>query len=664
MKSLSFAFMVVVLFNYFINALADNDHYIITLKTKINHNDYDDDQNVKDAVDVFVNDKLNDMYDIIEENKDTYTLENGQMDEKLEELDSIVMNKRHHRSTKLLFINEVNPQNITAIQNFQNLQNLQKRSDNSTEILDDKVEYIPVESKLVSPICPLDSGYAVVIYASDEVIKKVKKLPDIKRCNKSIPSENHANTYYNLDYIQKETNWTNVRVQDRFKNVSRNFYSHLSLVSQSHFDPENTEVYDNTYYYPKTAGQDIDIYFIEETGYFHYDEFDTYNGSRTVTCDAISDTNDGFTELSYDDERRVKGCGVSDRDSSIHGTIVSMTAGGKYTGAAKKANLHIIATSLYTHTELKSLEYIRLHARPNKTIVNISRGGRGYVPEIQEIFTELSRNGVIIFVSGGNEHENCDSNRFRYGGFDDVITVGATEDTIDRDISNGYTFSSYSNYGKCIDIFAPGEVFYPSVGGFYLFEKDGTDYFRDYGTSYATPLVAGIAATIMSEHREIRYNYNLMKKTLIDMSLKDILYGLPDKTVNRFVNNGKRVVLSPNNAYHGCGENSGNYKCSKGCCSKDNKCIEFDGSSVSQSCLVSMGCQSEYSEFCLSNKSTSTSIRLVNNRCGPGYGSCIIKSSRYIDSVGCCSKDGYCGTSSQHCGKGCQSEFGACYSSN
>ncbi|ORX79051.1 subtilisin-like protein [Anaeromyces robustus] len=661
MKSLSFAFMVVVLFNYFINALADNDHYIITLKTKINLKDYDDDQNVKDAVDVFVNDKLNDMYDIIEENKDTYTLENGQMDERLEELDSVVMNKRHHRSTKLLFVNQVNPQNITAIQN---LQNLQKRSDNSTEILDDKIEeYIPVESKLVSPICPLDSGYAVVIYASDEVIKKVKKLSDIKRCNKSLPTENDANTYYNLDFIQKETNWTDVSIQNIY-NDDTYLYSHLSLVSQSHFDPESTEVYDNTYYYPKTAGQDIDIYLIEETGYFHYDEFDTYNGSRTVTCDAISDINNGFTELSYNDERRVKGCEVSNKESSTHGTIVSMTAGGKYTGAAKKANLHVIATSLNTYTELQSLEYIRLHARPNKTIVNISRGGHGENYEIQEKFTELRRNGIIIFVAAANNSENCSSKYYRYGGYDDVITVGATEGTVNKDINNGYTFASYSNYGKCVDIFAPGEVSFPSINSYYYFKKGGVKYNYDSGTSFASPLVAGVAATIMSEHREIRYNYDLMKKTLIDMSLKDILYGLPGETANRFINNGKRVVYSPNNAYHGCGENSGYSKCSKGCCSKDNKCIEFDGSSVSQSCLVSMGCQSEFSEFCLSNKSTSTSTRLVNNRCGPGYGSCIIKKSRYIDGVGCCSKDGYCGTSSQHCGKGCQSEFGACYSSN
>jgi len=68
--------------------------------------------------------------------------------------------------------------------------------------------------------------------------------------------------------------------------------------------------------------------------------------------------------------------------------------------------------------------------------------------------------------------------------------------------------------------------------------------------------------------------------------------------------------------------------------------------------------------------STSTSKSVINNnskidqKCGKGYDSCIIggKDSITYEHISCCSKKGYCGLSDDHCGKGCQSEFGSCYS--
>jgi len=51
--------------------------------------------------------------------------------------------------------------------------------------------------------------------------------------------------------------------------------------------------------------------------------------------------------------------------------------------------------------------------------------------------------------------------------------------------------------------------------------------------------------------------------------------------------------------------------------------------------------------------STASSLKIsTNGRCGPDYGIC--------PSNKCCSEFGYCGTSTRHCGKKCQSEFGRC----
>ena len=52
----------------------------------------------------------------------------------------------------------------------------------------------------------------------------------------------------------------------------------------------------------------------------------------------------------------------------------------------------------------------------------------------------------------------------------------------------------------------------------------------------------------------------------------------------------------------------------------------------------------------------SISAEDVDGKCGEGYGSC--------DEDECCSKYGWCGTSEEHCGSGCQSKYGSCSSSS
>jgi len=54
--------------------------------------------------------------------------------------------------------------------------------------------------------------------------------------------------------------------------------------------------------------------------------------------------------------------------------------------------------------------------------------------------------------------------------------------------------------------------------------------------------------------------------------------------------------------------------------------------------------------------STVSAVTSANGECGAGKGSC--------PSGTCCSKYGYCGTSSAHCGVGCQAKYGLCSSSS
>ncbi|OUM59072.1 hypothetical protein PIROE2DRAFT_64014 [Piromyces sp. E2] len=300
----------------------------------------------------------------------------------------------------------------------------------------------------------------------------------------------------------------------------------------------------------------------------HFD-FDTYKGTedeRTITCDTY--VIDGKVKTIPDNEKEY--CTVTD-DYPSHGMMAASVAGGTIFGAAKKANIHMIATSYSYSSSFEALDYIKRHGKPHKSVISFSSGGfSNYDQHFQDKINEVTEAGYIIFASGGNQNKelNKDKKNFRYyAEFDNVIGVGSTEDTYNKTITNGYKVASYSNYGKSIDIFASGDVEFATHSG-----KDRNNEIigLDGGTSASAPIAAGVAATLMSESPNVKWNYELMLNKLLDLSLKDVLDNLKsENTPNRLLNNGKRTVYSPVNVYNGCGITSGGNKCNNGCCSKD-----------------------------------------------------------------------------------------------
>ncbi|ORX79284.1 subtilisin-like protein, partial [Anaeromyces robustus] len=266
------------------------------------------------------------------------------------------------------------------------------------------------------------------------------------------------------------------------------------------------------FYYPSSAGQDIDIYLIDDGLIVDHEDFDT-------------------TE-------QKKNCRVDDDKYPLHGIMVTSMAGGNIYGVAKKANLHMIASVLSLDGFLRLINYIIEHGTPYKTVISISRSGGTYSDILNDKINELINEGFILIASAGNNDRDCcapkDSKEFiAYTGYPQTIVVGATETQYNK----GYNKANYSNYGKCVDIFAPGSVTFPDLS-----EGSRTAYdyvYYVFGTSCATPLVAGVAASIMAEHPEIEFDNEKMRQTLIEMSFKDIIYDIKNNdTPNRFLNNG------------------------------------------------------------------------------------------------------------------------------
>lgn len=140
-------------------------------------------------------------------------------------------------------------------------------------------------------------------------------------------------------------------------------------------------------------------------------------------------------------------------------------------------------------------------------VINMSFG-KYFSPEkkwVDEAVKYAQSKGVLIVAAAGNESYNADSLiHFPSRILDDGkiatnwISVGASGDLAMGQSSpaDGKKLSSliagFSNYGKTeVDVFAPGIKIYSSVPG-------GNTYANAQGTSMASPVVAGIAAFILS----------------------------------------------------------------------------------------------------------------------------------------------------------------------
>jgi thermitase len=142
-------------------------------------------------------------------------------------------------------------------------------------------------------------------------------------------------------------------------------------------------------------------------------------------------------------------------------------------------------------------------------VINISFGGRTASSTLQNAVNYAWQKNAIVVAAAGN-----DSSTVSYpAACKNTVAVSAT-------LSND-SFASFSNYGSAIAVSAPGKGIYTTM--------KGGGYGSWYGTSFSSPIVAGVAALILSLNPQLTSAQvvDILKKTSDDLGSTgyDVYFG-------------------------------------------------------------------------------------------------------------------------------------------
>ncbi|HEX7308202.1 S8 family serine peptidase [Lentzea sp.] len=214
-------------------------------------------------------------------------------------------------------------------------------------------------------------------------------------------------------------------------------------------------------------------------------------------------------------------------DCNGHGTHVAGTIGGSTHGVAKSVRLVAVKVlncfgSGSTSSVIGGVDWVTQHAvRP--AVANMSLGGGASATLDAAVETSIA-SGVTYAVAAGNS--NTDACATSPARTPNAITVGAT----DRDDVRPTDWSSGgSNFGSCVDIFAPGD----DITSLSNASDTGTRVLS--GTSMAAPHAAGVAALYLGRHPNASTTGVWFDMVLVE-STKDVVVNAGPGSPNALLN--------------------------------------------------------------------------------------------------------------------------------
>ena len=203
-------------------------------------------------------------------------------------------------------------------------------------------------------------------------------------------------------------------------------------------------------------------------------------------------------------------------DCNGHGTHVAGTAAGTSYGVAKNAKVVPVRVlnctgSGYISDIISGINWIISTHPGGAAVINLSIGG-GYSAVLNSAITDAANRGFTVVAAAGNS--SADACNFSPVSASGVIGVGASTS------SDG--FASYSNFGSCVDVVAPGS----SITSAWIGSASATNTIS--GTSMASPHAAGLAARILESGTGGQGVLTVMR----ELAAKDLISGLRSGTPN------------------------------------------------------------------------------------------------------------------------------------
>lgn len=226
--------------------------------------------------------------------------------------------------------------------------------------------------------------------------------------------------------------------------------------------------------------------------------------------------------------------GMGSSDCNGHGTHVAGTIGGAQWGVAKSVTLVPVrvldcAGSGSWSGVIAGIDWVAGQTNMRPAVANLSLGG-GKSSTVNAAVAAAVDKGVTMVVAAGNSNANACN--YSPASEPKALTVGATTSADAR--------ASYSNFGSCLDIFAPGSAITSA------WHTSSSANATISGTSMAAPHVAGVGALALAANPQS--TPDMVSRFLIENAslnkLTSIGTGSPNRLIFSMTNNAPTAPVT------------------------------------------------------------------------------------------------------------------------